>query len=145
MLTRTRATAHGVALLIGTVAAVGCHRASDMQTATPLALAETTWRLAVVNGQDAGALRGDQPATLRLTTNRSARGFAGCNNFRGTYTLEGDSLRFGPLITTRRACGIISLEQSFLRALEGTRSFRFQSDSLELRGTQGREAVLVRY
>ncbi len=76
---------------------------------------------------------------------RSARGFAGCNNFRGTYTLEGDSLRFGPIITTRRACGIMSLEQSYLRALEAAHGFRFQTDSLELRERGGREAVFVRY
>ena len=29
---------------------------------------------------------------------------AGCNHFRASYTLAGDSLRFGPALATKMAC-----------------------------------------
>jgi heat shock protein HslJ len=128
---------HPLAAALLTIA--GCHSARA-PTAAPLALTETTWRLATVQGQDPNRLAGEQPALLRLTTDRGVSGFGGCNRFRGTYTVLGDSLRFGPLITTRRACGGMELEQTYLEALQAVRGFRFHADSLELLDAAGHVA-----
>jgi heat shock protein HslJ len=48
---------------------------------------------------------GGRPATLRFdpATGRAA-GFAGCNRYSAGYTLAGDSLTFGPAISTKMAC-----------------------------------------
>ncbi|PMS18799.1 hypothetical protein C0Z18_15820 [Trinickia dabaoshanensis] len=50
---------------------------------------------------------------------RLASGFSGCNRFSGTYALRAGGLTFGPLATTRRACGADAgrLEQAYLAAL----------------------------
>lgn len=55
-------------------------------------------------------------------------GFAGCNNFFGSYTLEGKSLDFGQLGLTRMFCEqTAELENKFLKAIEEVRSFEINS------------------
>ena len=85
-------------------------------------LAGTTWRAA-----DAGAaaFSGSTP-TLTFDSAQHAAGSTGCNRFSGTVTIEGRSLRFGPLMTTRRGCPgpVMEQEKRFLGALEACRSWR---------------------
>lgn len=48
-------------------------------------------------------------------------GTTGCNQYRGTFTLSGDSITFSNLATTRMACPapVNQQEQAFLQALSG--------------------------
>jgi heat shock protein HslJ len=47
-------------------------------------------------------------------------GHGSCNTLRGRYTLEGNRLKIGPIVTTRMACGDALMEQEdrVLTALE---------------------------
>lgn len=129
------------AMLLG-----ACHGGGATRTVAPLALTGTAWELVTVQGQDASRQLGGHPAILRLATDRSVAGFTGCNRFHGTYTLAGDSIRFGPLIIRHRACaGSPELEQSYLDALRATRQFRFHADSLNFMDSTATVAVFVRY
>jgi heat shock protein HslJ len=49
-------------------------------------------------------------------------GFAGCNRFRGTYSLDGDTLSFGPMMTTQMACEpeVMAFEDTVLKRLGDT-------------------------
>jgi putative lipoprotein len=133
------------AALAAALAVAGCHH-GGAKTVAPLALTETTWQLATVDGQNADNLAGGHPATLRLGTNRTVSGFTGCNRFRSSYTLAGDSIGFGPIIVRHRACaGPPELESAYLSALRSTRRFAFKGDSLELLASGAPVAVFVRY
>jgi heat shock protein HslJ len=46
-------------------------------------------------------------------------GNAGCNDYTGTYTVDGDKLTIGPLATTKKGCGPAqtALETAYLAAL----------------------------
>lgn len=90
-------------------------------------LDDTSWVLKRAQTSD-GRPALDVPAaqtaapTLTLDTNsgqRRASGFAGCNRFSGTYNLASGNMTFGPLATTRKACGPDAdrLEQAYLDAL----------------------------
>ena len=71
---------------------------------------------------------------------RQVRGGTGCNSFAGRYELSGDSLRFGPLASTRRACLDAEMnrqENAFFDALERTRTWRVTGDTLVLGGETG--------
>jgi heat shock protein HslJ len=71
-------------------------------------------------------------------------GSAGCNNFMGTYTASGSSLKFGPAATTRKMCaqpGVMEQEQQFLKALESVATIRQEGDRAELRTADGALAV----
>ena len=62
-------------------------------------------------------------------------GATGCNSLGGTFTLTGDTLRFGTLVTTRMACvdaTVSDQEQRLLRALEAADRHETEEDRLTL-------------
>lgn len=50
-------------------------------------------------------------------------GYAGCNSFFGTYEQNGNSLKIGSMVMTKKACENLGMEQAFIAALESARSF----------------------
>lgn len=93
-----------------------------------------TWKLVELNGQPAGLGANGQPASLILDSRGSkANGYAGCNQFSGTYTLADDALVFGPLAMTRMACAEgDALESGYTKALAATTSQRVAGGKLQL-------------
>jgi heat shock protein HslJ len=53
-------------------------------------------------------------------TEDQVSGSAGCNQYNGSYTLDGDTVTIGPLATTRMACeqDVMDQETAFLTALQ---------------------------
>jgi putative lipoprotein len=102
----------------------------------PLAeLTNTYWKLLTVNEKSV-SMAEQQPreAFLQLVDREfTLKGFAGCNNFFGSYTLKGNSLSFEPLAVTEKAClyGMES-ESNFMQALEGTRFYSIHEHALTL-------------
>ncbi|HEU4563727.1 MAG TPA: META domain-containing protein, partial [Gemmatimonadaceae bacterium] len=86
--------------------------------------------------------------TLALdAATRRAAGDAGCNRYAGPYALAGDSLRFGALVSTKRACASDARnaqETAFLRALDATRRWTLAGDTLRLLGDGGEVARMAR-
>ncbi|UVJ42919.1 META domain-containing protein [Pseudomonas sp. LS1212] len=58
--------------------------------------------------------------TLTLAEDGRAYGNAGCNHWFAPYTLQGNSLTFGKVGSTRKICApaLMEQEQRFLKALE---------------------------
>lgn len=85
-------------------------------------LAGTAWTLQELNGRAAIPATGGALPTLSFAAGEArASGNGGCNQFGGPYTQQGASLRFGPLVSTRRACvdeAANAQETAYLRALE---------------------------
>jgi heat shock protein HslJ len=105
--------------------------------ATPAATLEgTEWRLVDIGGQPspAGADSTRHPGFTLLAEGRKVQGSAGCNRMTGTYKLEGEKLKFGPLVTTRMACPAMATETAFLKALEATTRYEVSGSSLTLYG-----------
>jgi heat shock protein HslJ len=74
-------------------------------------------------------------------------GSAGCNRYGGSFVAEGDSITFGPLVTTLRACsdpaGVMEQETAFLTALESAASYRVADSRLEIAAATG--AVVLQF
>lgn len=98
-----------------------------------------------------GAWRIEQARTEPMLDKRLARldfgadgrltGHTSCNRLSAPYTLEGQKLSVGPVVTTRMACSRLLLEQEdrVLTALELARTARVRDDGLlELRDEDGR-------
>jgi heat shock protein HslJ len=87
---------------------------------------------------------GNQPVILRLeAATTTAAGFGGCNRYRATYTLSGDSLRFGPVISTKMSCADgDELERGYLGALEKIATYEASDSSLTLKAA---DAPLARF
>jgi heat shock protein HslJ len=75
-----------------------------------------------------------QPALVRFRQDGKISGFAGCNNFFGTFVATDSTLEVGPLGSTRKACTdlIMRRELAFLRGIETATDYRIDSDMLTL-------------
>ena len=93
------------------------------------------WRLVVLGNATVPALPGGRQPSFRLDhAQKRVTGYAGCNNFFGSYELAGVSLRFGPLAATRRACPEpqSSVETKYLGALARVRGWKLDRGDLLL-------------
>lgn len=104
------------------------------------------WALAAFGTPESGeAPLADTEITMSLTAEGRVAGTDGCNRYMGGCTLADDSLSFGPLASTMKACPEPVMDQSerYLRGLEGTARALVRSDRLELRGAEGETPVLT--
>ena len=72
---------------------------------------------------------------LTITFNDSinhASGFSGCNTFFGNYTLKENTIKFGPIASSKKLCAPKknNLEKGFLKALNEVSSFVLKNDTL---------------
>jgi heat shock protein HslJ len=112
------------------------------QPATPegaSALAGTIWEVVNYNnGQQAVvSLLADTKITMTFDEDGHMSGTAGCNNYSGGYTVDGDTISIGPLVSTMMMCvapeGVMEQEAAFLAALQAATTFTIGGDSLEMR------------
>ena len=124
-------------LLLATLA---CGDASGGRAAaTKPAITDLDWELSAIEGRASPLGAGNRPVTLRLDASASrAAGFAGCNRFSAPYRLHGDSLSFGPAMSTKMACADgMELERRFLVALPVFTTWRRVDSTLTLSGPSG--------
>ena len=103
---------------------------------TVATLDSTSWKLVDVGGHAPVA----GPDVTLSFADGNAEGFASCNQYRGSYTLSGSSLRFGPTAATKRACAEESRnaqETAYLGALAKAASFSISGDRLTLMNDAG--------
>jgi heat shock protein HslJ len=95
------------------------------------------WLLVAIDGDE--DLGGVVP-TLRFAEDGSVEGFAGCNRFSGEATIEEGGVSFGPLASTRMACGdpADTIEQMYLEVLGSSTGWSIDADgNLALDGEAG--------
>lgn len=108
-------------------------------------LTGTEWRLVSLGpaGAETDVIPGTT-VTLRFGDDGRASGSTGCNSYSGTYQVRGDSVTFGRLISTRRACvdqNANQQEQRFLAALEAANRFRLAANRLTILSERGRNVL----
>lgn len=84
------------------------------------------------------------PIYLQMSQDTNILGFAGCNTFRGTYTLNSSvpptpTLTFGQVMSSRMMCPNIDIEQKLLKALRESQHYTVTLNSLFLIGANGAE------
>jgi heat shock protein HslJ len=113
----------------------------------PEGLAGTNWKVVAYNNgkQAVVSLLSGTEVTMQFATDGRVSGSAGCNQYTGSYTHDGSTLRFSPAAATRRMCarpeGIMEQEQQFLKSLEMVTNAMQEGDKLELRGERGQLVV----
>lgn len=131
------------------MAASGCATSSgtsntvdEGQTANE-ALIGTYWKLMTLDGQPVAVADNQREAHLVLGEDGRVSGSTGCNRLMGSYRLEGDTLTFSRLASTRMACpgDMAMLEQAWLAALSETARYSIAGPSLELQNADDRALV----
>jgi heat shock protein HslJ len=99
-------------------------------------------------GDGEGAVSSLSPGsqlTAVFATDGTVSGSSGCNEYRGTYVVSGNTIAIDALISTKRACisgGLGDQESAFIGALRSATSFTLNG-SLQLLAANG--ALLVSF
>ena len=102
-----------------------------------VALPGSAWEVTTYAGQTPLA---DHPITFEFDTEGNIAGDGSCNRFGGTCAVEGNTIKVGPLRSTRRACEpeIMQQEHKFLALLGSVTTWKIDSDgTLVLVGEEG--------
>jgi len=133
------------AVLATVVSVASCTPTANRDTSAPLA--NRYWRLVELNGRPALTTGTTSDPFLRFSVDSSrVTGNTGCNLLTGPFTHDGESLRFGALITTKRACAEAERnkqESDFAAVLGVTQRYAVSGDTLTLFGPSGVVARLV--
>jgi heat shock protein HslJ len=106
---------------------------------------EGPWTItAVNNGKDAvSSVPAGVGAAISFFADGHLEGFGGCNDFSGSYTLKGDTITFGPMMSQLKACPdpAGTFEQQFLTALAASTKWAVANGKLDLRDDSGAQQV----
>ena len=118
--------------LLAILAVIGCG-----PSAPPITGKE--WVVVAVGDQIAPVGAGGRYLTMHFDAEGSrVSGFSGCNQYNASYTLTGDSIAFGPAISTKMAClGGMEEEARFLAAIPGVSRWQSSDSTLVLHGGAG--------
>lgn len=117
-------------VLIG-IGVAGC------QTASVSGTLSGDWVLVELGGEPVELAEAERAPSISFDDSASrAEGFAGCNSYFSTYSVDGASLTFGPVGTTRMACPGMEddIEARFLTVLRHTKAWRIKGGKLQLLG-----------
>jgi heat shock protein HslJ len=105
----------------------------------PTAIAGTSWNVTGINNgkQAVVSVINGTTVTLNFAADGKVNGSAGCNNYFGPYTTNGDQIKIGPLGSTRKMCGepegVMEQETNFRKALEAGTTFKITGNQLVIR------------
>ena len=118
-------------------------RLDDREDIYPdLPLAGTHWVLdGMIDGDAASSVPGAREAWLDITEDGKVSANTGCNRGSGSATIDGATLTFGPLATTRMACSETAaqhVEGAMRAVLDGETTYSITERSLTItKGEQG--------
>lgn len=121
------------------------HKVTDpdpLITPVSFPLFDTRWELLTLRGEDLPRTLQEKP-WLELRRDGTVAGFAGCNAFSGTYTLEGRQLRFNDMAATLRGCLDPAMNDTLLEVLQEVDNFTRSSNTLSL--NRARMAPLAQF
>ncbi len=121
-------------------------------TATPAPapnpLSGTRWNVVNYNdGVSIVTLLGGTSINTEFGANGQVSGNSGCNNFSGSYNVNGNALSVGGLSGTQQFCGepegVMDQETRFQTALQSAASFRINGSQLEISNGVGQIAIVA--
>lgn len=109
---------------------------------TPPTLQGTTWHLTQAGVPQAmDPVPDSMTITLEIAGDEAVSGSAGCNNYRSSCTLNGQSIRFAPISMTKKMCpnppDVMAWEQRFVTALAESTVYQLDGALLQLQGPEG--------
>lgn len=103
----------------------------------------TLWQATAVNNGRGGvvSLVIGSEITATFDEDGTLFGSSGCNNYSGSFTVDGDQMSIMPLASTMMMCpepeGVMEQEAAFAAALETVATYTIDGDRLELRTADG--------
>jgi heat shock protein HslJ len=111
----------------------------------PSELVDTTWQVTgTVANQGVSSVPADTTASIVIAPDGTVSVDTGCNTGSGSVEVTDETLTFGPIAITLRACAdeaVNQLEQSMLAVLQGEVSYTIEGNNLSLRSGEGADEI----
>jgi heat shock protein HslJ len=124
-------------LALGVFALSGCGLFSaDDNGGGGVSVDGTSWTLTEIDG---AAPAEGSVVTIQFADG-AVNGSAGCNTYRGSYTLDGGQAEFSQMASTRMACldeAVTAQENRYLELLQGTLTLAVDGDTLTITTADG--------
>lgn len=99
----------------------------------PANIFDTKWMLQSLAGQAIQMPAGMESPWLQVAADKSLSGFGGCNNLMGQATVDGSTIGFPGVGSTKKFCeSTQKIEDSFLGALREAKSFKLEDGLMKL-------------
>ncbi|MFA4860994.1 META domain-containing protein [Methanoregula sp.] len=116
-----------------------------MQSSAGTTITRTGWQLqSIANTSGGMEPTGDTGITVRFTRDGMLSGFAGCNEYRATYTTHNYAITITTPATSRKYCpepGVMERETLYLENLNTTTEFRVTDEALKLYNKTGKPVL----
>jgi heat shock protein HslJ len=121
--------------------------ATDASTTDEVTLENTFWTLVSYLNAD-GAMTKAIPGTTVSAefVAGQVNGNASCNNYFGSYVVDGDALTIGPMGTSMMLCqppALMAQESAYLGALESAATYSIEANQLTIYNANGDVAVVL--
>ncbi len=131
------------ALALVMLLALSANKCANKEGDDTTSLKDTRWVFQSLGGGAISMPEGVEMPWLKLE-GEQLRGFGGCNQLMGSYTLQGDRLSFPAVGSTKMYCEATqSTENAIKEALGKVDSFEVKDGTLKLMGTGLEVATLV--
>lgn len=111
----------------------------------PAALVGTTWTVTgTVANEAVSSVPMDSTASITIADDGTVAVDTGCNTGSGSVEVGDDTLTFGPIAITMRACAdeaVNQLEASMLAVLQGEVTYEIDGSNMSLRSGEGADEV----
>lgn len=99
-----------------------------------VSLTNTYWKAMVLNGESVNTPQGARELFVQLKADGSVKGFAGCNNFMGSFIAKEYGLRFKGMASTMKMCQgrANDLDRSMHQVLQDTFEYKIKGETLTL-------------
>jgi heat shock protein HslJ len=107
-------------------------------------LAGTSWTLVSYGDPAAPTMAvSGVDTSLNFDNNGQVGGSMGCNSFGGDYSVKGDKITFGSIISTEMACDELRMSQetSTFAVMSGTVSYTINGDTLTITSADGSKVM----
>jgi len=113
------------------------HHPHTSNVTSGTSLFDTVWRVEML-GPETAVITASKP-WMRIESDGTVTGNTGCNNLSANATVDGSSLTFSPVTTTKRECDppIMETENAVLAGLQSTRTWAVDGKYLGLLDERG--------
>ncbi|RDC61578.1 META domain-containing protein [Adhaeribacter pallidiroseus] len=122
-----------IALLTVISALVSCSVNNKRTYLSNISLESGKWVLINLNGQEIIKQNTERPIYLEFNvTDQKVVGFAGCNRLFGAYVMEGSSIVFSRVGSTKLMCPDAEIENTFVTSLQLINRYQIEGEKLLL-------------
>lgn len=111
----------------------------------PAASIQGQWKLVSFGGPAAQFTVDPQIETsIEFDANGNLQGNVGCNGFGGEYTVDGNSITFGPIISTMMFCQDVAEQEAItLSVLQEKAGFELDGNTLTITSADGASFIVL--